>query len=210
MKSLQEQIIERPFSCIPRWATLWMISEIVKLPPNSKVLEMGTYVGGTTRLIALANPDIEVHTVELDLLNPDNSHMTKHLIEHYGIIGPVDLEYIQECHVGNIPNVIRHIGDSSSIDIQDVMLVFIDANHTEKGVYLDLQKAWDITADGGFIFGDDINSPYVYNAVCRFAAEHDIPYTIYSKLFKMQKLNEFNYLRNISVEEINRFTHHKV
>lgn len=203
--TLKDKIIANPFSCVYHWGISWVIAEIKNLPKGSKILEMGTFVGGTTRLLALANPAITVHTIDINYTGEQNRNMVKTMIDTYGITGDIDLEYIQYCHLADLPNVVKHIGNSSEIDLQDVSLVFIDAGHTYEACYADLNKAWDITVDGGYLFGDDVDAPGVYNAVCQFAADKDVSYTIYSKLFKIQKHNAFDYKRNTQVERIARF-----
>jgi len=53
-------------------------------------------------------------------------------------------------------------------------LIYIDGSHKEEDVYQDLVAYWDLTADGGVLFGDDWSWDGVRMAVERFADEQSL------------------------------------
>lgn len=189
-EELKSKFLERPFSCTFSWIINWINLEISKLPPGSIVLELGTFVGGSTQLFARANKDIIVHTIDLNQFDDDN-HMLRDIVSTYELplLQVSDLLEIQKIHVEDFPNIILHTGDSKSLNIKNVSVVFIDANHTEEGVFADLEYAWNCLKDDGCIFGDDINCSQVYNAFAKFARDKDVELTLYSKAARIRKTN---------------------
>jgi predicted O-methyltransferase YrrM len=197
--SIKRKIIENPLCCVYPWAIQFVLDNIKILPPKSVILEIGTFVGGTTRLFAQANPDIKIHTIDIDGfgntdLNPEfgpinTNQMVLFAKETFGLldITAEDLYEIRKMHLEDLPYVISHSGNSRDLQLQELDLVFIDASHRYPEVIADLRYAWAATKEGGYIFGDDVQSPAVYNALCKFCQEVDVPYTIYSKCFKIRK-----------------------
>jgi predicted O-methyltransferase YrrM len=197
--SIKQKIVNNPQSCVFPWAIQFVIDTIKTLPTGSTILEIGTFVGGTTRLFAQANPNIKIHTIDIDEfgntdLNPEfgdinTNPMVIGVRESLGLLELTkeDLYEIRKMHLEDFPSVIFHSGKSRDLQLKDLDLVFIDAAHKYPEVIADLRYAWNITKEGGYIFGDDIQSPAIYNALCKFCREVDIPYTIYSKCFKIRK-----------------------
>jgi predicted O-methyltransferase YrrM len=191
--TVKTQISQKPFSCTYHWVINWINTEISKLPPGSIILELGTFVGGSTHLIAKANRHVIIHTIDLNKFD-ENSHMLEAMKKEYSLpkLKPSDLLEIQKMHVEDFENIILHTGDSKSLDINNISLVFIDAGHTEEEVQADLEYAWDRVIPGGFIFGDDANYSNVYNAFAKFARDKDIELTLYSKCVRIKKTNKIN------------------
>ena len=75
---------------------------------------------------------------------------------------------------------------------REVALAFIDANYDTDELIKDLNYAWDRLLPGGYIFGDDVNEPNVFNAFQIFAREKDIELTLYSKCARIQKTEKVN------------------
>jgi hypothetical protein len=136
----------------------------------------------------LANPEVTVHSVDLNQFDNDN-HMLAELRETLNLpdLMAKDLLEIQSLHVEDCANVHLHTGDSKSLDLNDIALAFIDANHDTDELIKDLNYAWDRLLPGGYIFGDDANEPNVFNAFQIFAKEKDIELTLYSKCARIQK-----------------------
>lgn len=190
---IKEKLNAKPFSCTYSWVTSWITREIARLPPGSIVLEMGTFVGGTTCLLAQANPDVIVHSVDLNQFSEDN-HMLADLRQELNLpdLKASDLPEIQRMHVEDYANVHLHTGDSKSLNLNNISLVFIDADHNTGTVLKDLEYAWARLLPGGYIFGDDANEPGVFNAFQIFAKEKDIEFTLYSKCARIQKTDRIN------------------
>jgi hypothetical protein len=190
IEDIKSKIISNPFSCTYSWVVDWMNDHLKMLPSGSKFVELGTFVGGTTRLVALANPHIEVHTINLhNIYDPENKGMVEQLEQTYGIknVRNGTLLDIQRMHLEDLPNVFRYLGNGTSIPVTNFHASFVDAHHTYSEVISDLDFAWNNTVDGGLIFGDDIDSPSVYNAVVHWAHNKGVEFTVFSKAFKITK-----------------------
>jgi hypothetical protein len=209
IEDLKPKIIAKPFSCTYPWVVDWINDHLKMLPSGSKFVELGTFVGGTTRLIALANPHLEVHTINIyTMYDPENRGMVEQLELTYGIknVRNGTLLDIQRMHLEDLPNVFRYTGNGTNIPVTNFHASFVDAHHGYADIFADLDFAWNNTVDGGFIFGDDIDSPGVYNAVVHWAHKKGIEFTIFSKGFKIVKSEskyifssqlqrEFSYMR---------------
>lgn len=189
-KELKSKILQEPFSCTFSWIINWINLEIAKLPTGSTILEIGTFVGGSTQLLARNNPHVIVHTVDLNIFENELGHTALDIIKTtYNLpdLKIIDLLEIQKIHVEDFSNIILHTGDGKSLDLDNISLVFVDGDHSEEGVTADLEFAWDRLIDGGYIFGDDANYFGVYNAFAKFARKHDVELTMYSKGIRIQK-----------------------
>lgn len=182
-----------PFSCTYSWVINWINKEISNLPSGSNVLEIGTFVGGTTRLFALANPSVFIHSIDLNNFNDDN-HMLIDMRSEMNLPNLVatDLLEIQKMHTEDLSNVKLYTGYGRSLDLNNIALSFIDANHDTSEVLQDLEYVWERTIPNGYIYGDDANEPAVFNAFSMFAKEKDVELTIYSKCARIQKTEKIS------------------
>jgi hypothetical protein len=190
---IKRMIDTNPFSCTYSWVVNWISQEVAKLPPGSNVLEMGTFVGGTTRLLSLSNPLAVIHSIDLNQYDNDN-HMLSAMKNAFNLPNLIadDLFEIQKMHVEDCPNIRLYTGDSKSLDLNNISISFIDADHHQDQVLEDLEYAWERTVPNGFIYGDDANEPTVFNAFQIFAREKDIELTLYSKCARIQKTERIN------------------
>lgn len=120
-----------------------LLSVIVDRRPNC-VLEIGTFNGHTTRLLALNLPDSSIHTVDLpenyDAIGSNGSPFPKD-----------DFHLIQARKVGkayrsdpSIKNITQHYGDSADWDFSSAdgaTFYFIDGSHTYEYARNDTEKA---------------------------------------------------------------------
>lgn len=192
-EELKSKFLERPFSCTYQWVIDWINLEIAKLPPSSSILEIGTFVGGSTQLLAKNNQHVIVHTVDLNTFE-NNLPMLQEMKKIYNLpnLLDTDLLEIQKLHVEDFSNIILHTGDSKSLDLNNLSLVFIDGDHNEEGVTADLEYAWNRLTPGGYIFGDDANNAGVYKAFAKFARKQDIELTMYSKGIRIRKTEKIS------------------
>lgn len=191
---IKQRLDAKPFSCTYSWVISWITREIAKLPAGSIVLEMGTFVAGTTRMLALANPDVIVYSVDLNQFDNDDDHMLLELREELNLpeLKASDLLEIQRMHVEDCANIRLYTGDSKSLDLSNISLAFIDANHDKDEVIKDLNYVWDRMLPNGYIYGDDANDSPVFNAFQIFAKEKDVELTLYSKCARIQKTARLN------------------
>jgi hypothetical protein len=192
-EDLKSKFLEHPFSCTYNWVINWINLEIAKLPQGSTILEIGTFVGGSTQLLAKNNQHVIVHTVDLNIFKND-LQMLEEIKTCYNLpnLLVTDLLEIQKMHTEDFSNIVLHTGDSKSLDLSNLSLVFVDGDHTEEGVTADLEFVWDRLIDGGYIFGDDANQFPIYNAFAKFARKHDVELTMYSKGIRIQKTEQIN------------------
>jgi len=153
---------------------------------------MGTFVGGSACKFAQANPDIIIHSVDLNDYTAKSAdyqqylpHVQRHL--HAPQLTNEDLSELQRIQTEDYPQIILHTGNSRSLGIQDFSLVYIDANHSAKEVFLDLHYAWECVDEGCYILGDDVNFATVYNAWNKFALVKNVELTIYGNRAMIKK-----------------------
>lgn len=125
-----------------------LMSLVCDREPNV-VLEIGTYNGATTRLIARNLPRAKIHTLDLP---PDIS--SEEL--HQSILPKDDFHLIGNRRVGEaivsdpaITNVTQHYGDSATWDFSPVQgfdFVFIDGSHTYEYVRNDTIRSAEAAA----------------------------------------------------------------
>lgn len=188
--SLKETFFKSPFSAIPIWVTNWMLEKIRTLPAGSVVVELGTYVGGTAQMIARANPTITIHSIDLNKYDGfEKHHIFTDLQKRYNLydLKTSDLLEIQKLHTEDYPNIILHTGESTDLDINNIDVALVDDNKLEEGTLENLRYLWPRIKTGGFVFGDDFDSIFTYNAFVRFAKEKNIELTSYSKGVRIQK-----------------------
>lgn len=171
LADLKNRINANPMSCTWQWCIDWMNQTISRLPAGSTIAEFGTFVGGTTRQIALANPSATVHTIDLNDFGEDYRQMIDDFAEFYNSpnLDTTDLLAIQDLHLVDLSNVIRYTGDSKLLSVTDIDVAYIDASHTYEDVLADLEHVYANLKIGGYIYGDDVDSLWVYYAVYDFA-----------------------------------------
>ena len=206
LEKIQHQILSNNVgSCIPGWVFDWMQSTIKLFPTGSKIVELGTFVGGTTRLLALANKDKEVHSIDLNIFNESFSNIK--ILDYIGTkfnlqnLTPEKVLILQKLHIEDLPNVKLYTGESTTIDVDSIAVAFIDDNKEEKGMLENLEYLWPRIIDGGVIFADDIDSPQIYNAYVKFAKKQNIEITFYSKAVKLVKKDTSRQIRDLSFQD---------
>ena len=187
---LKNRINNNPMSCTWQWCIDWMNQTISTLPAGSVIVEFGTFVGGTTRQIALANPGAIVHTIDLNDFGKDHQFMVDNFKEFYNCpdLDVGDLLIMQQLHLADLSNVIQYTGDSKSLSVTNIDVAYIDASHTYEDVLADLEHVYANLKTGGHIYGDDVDSLWVYYAVYDFAKKYDLEVSLYSKFFKLTKI----------------------
>ena len=200
-KELKEYILNRPIiSLITDVDVDYLINEVNKLNPNSLIVETGTFIGGTTRRMALARPDVTIYTIDTNEYNS-----IEHCLWYDHIKKILNLDWLDHTHFNDLQNIyledlpnVKRIVKKSAEFVSDkkIDLLFLDADHTDEYVLLELKNFWDQMNYNGIIMGDDVNHQDVYNAIRKFSFEKDLEYTIYNKLYKMKKHNENNIERH--------------
>lgn len=181
---------------IPQNDCDYLITEVKALPPNSKILEVGTFAAGTTRCMALARPDVHVYSVDINTWRKEDPMLlhTKNFYELEYVNDDV-IKLIQQCNIENLPNVTLLTGKSLQTDVGDIDLLYLDGDHSFEAVIRELRYFWPKVKENGVIMGDDANAKDVFEAVRLFGFEKDLEVAFYSKQFKLYKNSNTNNLR---------------
>jgi len=127
-------------ACLWKW--------VGRIPPKTKIVEIGRAEGGSTVLIGSARKDQGTKIVSIDLYPVDDEQLTALLDE----LGLENIEVI--------------VADSQSFDamsVGDVGLVFIDADHTYKGVKQDFENWLPAVVSGGLVVFHDVREAGMQN-----------------------------------------------
>lgn len=149
--------IPREFIRLDPWEVeyLYMIANRAK----TGILEIGRYKGGSTLLMALANADANIFSIDISPVDDDS---LKKLLDDFDI--GHNLEII--------------VGDSQQekySQISNIDVMFIDGDHSYEGCSNDLNNWWDTLNVGGHVIMHDcyyLNG--VQDAALEFINKHDV------------------------------------
>ena len=136
------------------------------------VLEIGTYNGATTRLIALNLPRAKIHTLDLPPdISSEELHQSGLPKDDFHLIGN---RRVGEAIVSDpaITNVTQHYGDSATWDfspVQGLDFVFIDGSHTYQYVRNDTIRCAEAAAGRATFVWHDLD--YGHYDVVRYLTE---------------------------------------
>ena len=122
------------------------------------VVEIGRLLGGSTFLLACANPDVPIYSIDVE---PRDDERLRRLLEEHGLGENVHL-IVGDSQKGSFPQ------------IPDIDLLFIDGDHSYEGCSNDLENWYPKVLSGGHVllhdsyFGCDVQS-----AVADFIQEKD-------------------------------------
>lgn len=123
------------------------------------IVETGRFNGGSAMVMAAANPDVPIHSIDIA---PQDDDRLRALIAATGVGGNVDLI----------------VGDSQAgrfAQIGEVDMLFIDGDHSYAGCLADLENWWDHVVPGGHVLLHDCyHGCEVMEAVIDFVAGHDV------------------------------------
>ncbi len=137
---------------------------------RKRIVEVGRFNGGSSFLLACANPKAPIHSVD---------------------IAPQDDDRLRRClaNAGVGSNLELIVGDSQRDaypEIHDVDLLFIDGDHSYEGCTRDLENWYPKLVPGGHVLLHDCYfGSEVLDSVVDFTAQHDVevirsPYQIAS------------------------------
>ena len=172
---VQQLITARPLICVDGsytyvdgslpWCDIFALLSIVADRRPKSVVEIGTFNGHTTRLLAATLPNSQIHTIDLPPEPEDASSE----------IPKDDFHLIRSRKIGefyksdaSIVNVVQHLGDTAAMDFPPGELYFIDGSHTYEYVKNDTEKAMAFPQAKTFLWHDcDFRHP----GVVRFLRE---------------------------------------
>lgn len=151
-----------------RWQ---VITNLIKENGYTRGAELGVWKGNCFKYLINFNPELHLIGVDLYAAQPDNDGPEKwtpgengHMWDHEGYFQ--DVMNFCEQH----PTRTAFIRDftynaADQIDDDSLDFVFIDADHSENGVRVDIEKWAPKVRAGGMIIGHDINWPTVKRVV---------------------------------------------
>lgn len=143
-EKLEQEILNLKDLDLEGWDTEFevalTINSLIKMVEAKKILEIGTYRGITTLFMAEAIQDLNGEVITIDIKNYAETNFEK----------------------STFKNLIRYkIGNSQKILSKSNMnfdLIFIDADHSEQGVFKDFNITKKYLNDDGIIIFHDSNS----------------------------------------------------
>jgi hypothetical protein len=153
------------------WRESVALLSLITVANPAVVLEIGTFMGFTAKVIARSLPNAVVHTLDLPLdFKPDGDASAIHID---------DFHLIQERTPGreflNTPEAARirqHFGNSATWDYSlaaGATCFFIDGSHTYEHCKIDSEKCYELCGGKGVFFWHDCDDGHP--GVVRFAAE---------------------------------------
>jgi hypothetical protein len=133
--------------------------------------ELGVWRGRVFKHLLTSHPTLKLVGVDLYASQPDNDGPEKWIPGENGHMWAHDVYYgdmVKFCEtVNGRGRIIRDYTHNAVKEFQDGELdfVFIDADHSYKGVKTDIEDWGPKVREGGIIFGHDINWPTVRQAV---------------------------------------------
>ena len=181
-------INKKRLSAIPPCDRSYLLHEVGKLPEGATIVEIGTFVAGTTKCMAEVRPDCKIFSLDINTWNPDDA-LLNYCKEHWEL-AEIDDEIIhlaQKINIDKFVNVTLITSRALDFKIDNIDLLYIDGDHNFEPVLSELRYYWDKMSCNGIIMGDDVNSNDTYDAVKVFAFEENLEIMIYNKSFKIFK-----------------------
>lgn len=159
------------------------------LKPDSKYLEIGSYLGGSTLIIAKnSNATIWAHDIWLepyaDLPNAGPAGPMEHMLYRF-------YEMVKNNNLQN--RVIPIRGDSAYTlgihDPESIDLAFIDGDHSHEGALKDFRNVYPLMKNGGVILAHDCQrGAGAFTALIEFAKESKIEFEIFPNTTGMARI----------------------
>jgi hypothetical protein len=179
---IKEFFVNKPLSFL-NGPKLEHIIFIIRKFNLKNILEVGTFAGGTTYLLAKEFTNCQITTIDLNNFEEyfkQYDHKDKILASIKSGYPEVDIQEtsvvkIQEIYKSLSPNATFITGDLTSMDITDFDAVIIDGDHTKHGLLSDLEYCYT-NMKPGLIFVDDCVHPHIKQACENFCSRNNIEY----------------------------------
>ena len=131
-----------------------MIKELVK--PDSKILEIGVFKGEFAETLHKTNPSILYLVDCWENSNICSGNVDGNNVENYNGFSLYNLVKDKLSHYSNI-EIIRNYSQNfiPLLDNNTLDIVYIDGDHSYKGVKRDLELVYPKVKNGGYIMGHD-------------------------------------------------------
>jgi len=179
VKEVVEILTSRPMSLMPM-DKLQPIIRLIEEYQLEQVLEIGTFAGGTTYLLAKAFPNNSITTVD-----PSNfeEYFTKH--EHQNhliylqseypefILEPASFRHIQQLYKKECNNITLLTDIVYNVDISQMDCIIVDGDHKTEVLETDLEYCY-ANMKPGIIFVDDCMHQHISDGSKKFAEAHNL------------------------------------
>lgn len=154
---------------LPYEQALALISILVKESPKT-IVEVGTFLGHTTKAMAVNAPQAIIHTLDLpEDFSVDADDTTYKDDFHLITSRKVGREFLNTVYASQIT---QHFGDTKEYDFTKIGkadFFFIDGSHTYEYCKSDSEKSYEIANKGAVFIWHDCD--FGHPGVVRFAAE---------------------------------------
>ena len=181
--SVEKEVIEiltsRPLSLMP----VNKLTHIIKAINDYKltqVLEIGTFAGGTTYILAKALPSKSITTV--DPSNFEEYFTNYEHLNHLMVLQsrypeltlePASFRHIQKLYKKQCDNITLITDVVHNVDISQMSCIILDGSHKDEVLKTDLEYCY-ANMKPGIIFVDDCMYQQIKKGVNRFAKEHNL------------------------------------
>jgi hypothetical protein len=169
------------------------------------IAEIGVFKGTFAEKILRSCPDIETYTLIDPWRNLEDwnkpINRTDKKFEAYYQETLRRTEFASEKRIilkGKTTEIIDQIEDKS------LDMVYIDGDHTLKGIAIDLIRFWSKVKDNGFVTGDDF-SPTIWQHEKRFEPSLIFPFAVYFAEAKQTQIYALPYHQFVITKECNGF-----
>jgi predicted O-methyltransferase YrrM len=180
---IEEILINRPLSLMGDFKVKY-ITDIINKHNLNNILEVGTFAGGTTYLLAKQFPNKSITTVDL---NNFEVYFTKfdhdkhlEMIQRWYpdiTIQPNSIVKIQQLYKNNCENIILFEGNWHTTDISTFDAIFIDGDHSIDALTADLTYAYANMKKPGIIIVDDCVFSYIRLYTQEFCISNSLPFS---------------------------------
>ena len=178
VQKIKQEILKEPCYLLDPIMIKWMNAYAKDFPSGSIFVELGTFMGGTTRQLSKINPNAIIPTIDvndIDLWKRWNYNGLRKFLKRCQVDPKsVDLLELQNLHLEDCPNVIRHTGDSLNLDLTDISFILVDSLHTTEHILKELDYYWPRIKSGGILFADDLGVPPVKDAFKQFSESNNL------------------------------------
>jgi hypothetical protein len=181
--SVEKEVIEiltsRPMSLMPM-NKLTPIIKAINEYKLTQILEIGTFAGGTTYILAKEFPSNSITTV--DPSNFEEYFAMKGLSDHLMhlrskypelMLEPASFRHIQKLYKKECDNITLITDVVHNVDISQMSCIILDGSHKDEVLKTDLEYCY-ANMKPGIIFVDDCMYEHINKCANRFAKEHHL------------------------------------
>jgi predicted O-methyltransferase YrrM len=180
---IEEILINRPLSLMGDFKVKY-ITDIINKHNLNNILEVGTFAGGTTYLLAKQFPNKSITTVDLNNFEvyftkfDHDKHLEMIQLWYPDItIQPNSIVKIQQLYKNNCENIVLFEGNWHTMDISTFDTILIDGDHSITALLADLKYAHANMKKPGIIIVDDCALSYIKEHTQEFCIANNLSFS---------------------------------